>query len=69
MTSLFSKQRNNLFLMIGDEKWIFMTMFNAEGSGLTMMNLHSLPLRQIFMEEKLCYVCGGITVVLFILSF
>ena len=33
------------------------------------MNFRSQPQRQIFMEEKLCVVYGGITAVLFILSF
>ena len=35
-------------------------VFNTKISGLTRLNLHSLPQRQSFMEEKLCYVYGGI---------
>ena len=44
-------------------------MFITSGNELTMMNLHRLPQRQSFMEEKLCYLYEGITMVLFILSF
>ena len=46
-----------------------MGMFNAKGSGLTNMNLCSLHRMWNFMEEKLCCVYGGITAVLFLLSF
>ena len=46
-----------------------MTKVNAKGSELTRMSLRSLPKNQSFMEEKICCVYGGITMVSFILSF
>ena len=45
---------------------LFMTMFNTKGSELTKINLHFLPLRWRFMEEKLCCMYGKITMVLLI---
>ena len=44
-------------------------MFNAKGSGLTRMNLHSQLKKRSFMEENIYSVNGEITAVLFILSF
>ena len=73
MTSLFSRLRNDPFLkniITGEKKKrSFMTMFTAKGTGLTGINLHSLPQRWSFMEEKLFCVYGEIITVLFILSF
>ena len=43
-------------------------MFNAKGNRLTKMNFHRLLQRWSCMEENLCYVYGGITSVLFLLS-
>ena len=36
---------------------------------MTICNVTNQPERQSFIEEKLCYVYGGITAELFILSF
>ena len=46
-----------------------MTMFNTLGSGSTHLNLHSIPQRLSSMEEMYGYLYGGITMILFILSF
>ena len=38
----------------------FMTLLNAESSGMKTMNLYSLPQRQSSMAEKLGCIYGGI---------
>ena len=67
-TSLLIRQRNDLFLT-GDKNVSFMTMFNTKGSELTKMNPCNLPQKWRLIEEKLFCNYGGISMVLFILSF
>ena len=72
VTNFPSRQKNDLFLkyiITGNENRSSMAIFNAKSSGLTRMNLSSLPQRWRFKEEKFCCVYGGINAELFILSF
>ena len=69
-TSLLSRQRNDPFLKnitTGDEKWIFYVNFQCKRQWIDEYELLLISPRTVFHGGKVMY--GGITAVLFILSF